>query len=484
MKLVLQILRENLSKVSSLALFAGVLTSGNDTTINHNNNSGIIKLDVVKGDANTSYLPYMVEIEIGSNREKSSLVLLNSAGDIMVQSSNEECYNPPGDLCDYSVFIPGHFDESNSTSFHANDTFSESILSGMDGPTRWGHDSVVVGGVEVKDMSFGLTKDMDYGVFGIGLMYGELTKIFDNQIYENLPLKMKSLGLINRAAYSVFLNSTNATTGVVLFGGVDHAKYEGQLTTMPMVFDEYTVEGIVLRDFYIAENGSRKYNMTNSTTYQATLDIDSRFSSFPMGLVDHFVDVLDGSYDKSINAYQVPCIGHSDISLVFDFSGKVIEVPYSEFITTHRGRCVIAEERYATKFKLGVNFMRSVYAVFDMEDKTISLAQAKYSNDDEDLEAISNTIPSATRAPHYLETSFREPDRFSYTTTPTGDYDMSTETGITLHTDTSTDTSTGDVLPSQPVGASSSSTKGEAVAIYGTSSICLLASLLVYLAIL
>jgi Eukaryotic aspartyl protease len=53
--------------------------------------------------------------------------------------------------------------------------------------------------------------------------------------YPNSPFAMTAAGVINTAAYSVWLNDINSLSRSVLFGGLDTAKYTGTLQTVPIV---------------------------------------------------------------------------------------------------------------------------------------------------------------------------------------------------------------------------------------------------------
>lgn len=60
------------------------------------------------------------------------------------------------------------------------------------------------------------------GIMGIGYNTSEANIGTGNgTIYPNLPFAMANTGLIKSNAYSLWLNDLQASTGSVLFGGVD-----------------------------------------------------------------------------------------------------------------------------------------------------------------------------------------------------------------------------------------------------------------------
>ena len=82
------------------------------------------------------------------------------------------------------------------------------------------------------------------GVFGVG--YPELEAVKSK--YTNLPFAMKEQNLIAKVAYSLYLDSRDAVQGYILFGGIDHAKYTGDLKAFDIVQsnDKYVYSQIPL----------------------------------------------------------------------------------------------------------------------------------------------------------------------------------------------------------------------------------------------
>lgn len=52
-----------------------------------------------------------------------------------------------------------------------------------------------------------------------------------NQPYPSIPNTMVQQGLINADSYGLYLNDVRSPTGSIVFGGVDIAKYSGNLKT-------------------------------------------------------------------------------------------------------------------------------------------------------------------------------------------------------------------------------------------------------------
>lgn len=414
--------------------------------------AAVVKVDIT----NIDLLFYQVDVEVGSNRDKVSLRLDTSTADTFVPSWETSCdiaydplkvdliYNTNNSCTAYGAFYwPG------SSSFLQDDSMKFNWDSGNG---IWGSDVVTVAGVSIKGLSFGVLQftEAPQGIFGIGHPQRELLYLRNKTVYENFPARLKSQGLIAKVAYLIFLNATgNGSTGSILFGGVDHAKYEGILATVPVVeYVSYSLNTyedksrfiVVVHDIYIGwrshsaetegagqDSGSSYYDVTRSTPYPVLLDAGSPLSYFTSEVLTSFSSALGATWNSTILQYNVPCALTSNLTIVFNFSGKTIDVPYTNFVYAFDGTCVLGVLQTppgaGNHLTLGQNFLRSVYAVFDLEDDTISIARAKYTNE-EDIEAISGTIPSATQADLYssssYQTSFME---FSATSTFTHNLD-------------------------------------------------------------
>lgn len=98
-----------------------------------------------------------------------------------------------------------------------------------------------IGSVQVPDLQFGLanngtTRRPDIAplvpLLGIGLVLGETNS---TPTYPNLPERMREAGVIKSNIYGVYLNDFRGSDGSIVFGGVDAAKFTGELKEAPLV---------------------------------------------------------------------------------------------------------------------------------------------------------------------------------------------------------------------------------------------------------
>ncbi|KAH3688268.1 hypothetical protein WICPIJ_000739 [Wickerhamomyces pijperi] len=299
--------------------------------------------------------------------------------------------------------------------------------------------------IEVEDFIFGVANlsNSSTPVLGIGLEGLESTNSTIRKelglkgfTYPNLPSVLVEDGIIEKKAYSLYLNSLDSVSGSVLFGGVDHAKYEGQLVTVPVVnqfpelFDvsiyfDVELTGLTFEGKDLLGSDSDSDSGSNSTAGNSTsFQLDKRTNDTDTGsdddgdvpenvvlldsgstliylfpdTTDSLASALDAKLDIGSGYYQLLCPSATDASknVTFAFNGATIDVPLSNLlISSDDGKhCALAVQSTTDHQILGDVFLSSAYVVFDLEDLQISLAQAKYTNDT-DIEEIVGEVPSA-----------------------------------------------------------------------------------------
>ncbi|GME91328.1 unnamed protein product [Ambrosiozyma monospora] len=132
----------------------------------------------------------------------------------------------------------GTFDSSKSTTWHNNGTsFSIQYADQTSAKGTWGYDDVSINGIAINNVNIAVCNQADSQMGVLGISYASLESTNDNGAgsYMNLPMTMKSQGMINKLTYSVYLDDPSAETASVLFGAIDHGKYTGDLALMPIV---------------------------------------------------------------------------------------------------------------------------------------------------------------------------------------------------------------------------------------------------------
>lgn len=346
------------------------------------------------------------------NSAKSDLNVVNKASDVTSDTSSLKAI----DCSQYGVFNP-----NNSDSFHSNETefyivYGDSTFA----YGTWGYDTVTVGGTEVKDFSFAVANrtNSTVGVLGIGLTGLETTysgsrasSLTSRYQYANLPVKMVEDGLISKRLYSLYLNDYNADSGSVLFGGIDHAKYSGTLTTVPIINTLSSSGYDTPIKLEVALSGISFDGGDSALTspIAALLDSGTTLTYIPSDAIASIADSVGARYSSSYGYYLMDCPSSSiDTNLTFDFDGLTISAPIDNFILaadSSGSTCVLALMDYGTDYAiLGDSFLRSAYIVYDLDELEIAMAQVKYTTE-ENIEVVTGSIPSASAAEGYSSTA-------------------------------------------------------------------------------
>ncbi|WLF78348.1 aspartyl protease [Lodderomyces elongisporus] len=297
----------------------------------------------------------------------------------------------------------GSFNTENSDTWIQNNTdaFLIQYADGTHALGVWGMDTVEIGDVSVNNVSFAVANETssDVGVFGLGLPMLETTTQY-GYTYENFPIKLKNAGVIDRVVFSLYLAQQSDSTGSVLFGAVDHAKYEGSLVSLPMLRTYQQISVPVRFEVElqgISFNSSGDSTSISDESIGVVLDSGSTLSYIRSSEIESIAKQLSGRYSSSSGVYIVSCdYLDSDNTLDLDFGNVTIRVPISDLVLqATRSQCYLGlfEQSSSSSYILfGDNILRSAYIVYDLENYEISLAQAYYTNS-EDVEVITSNVP-------------------------------------------------------------------------------------------
>ncbi|KAI5952192.1 hypothetical protein KGF57_004156 [Candida theae] len=264
---------------------------------------------------------YVAELAIGSNGDKV---------EVHVDTGSSDLWSPPlGDSSDNSTSSSSSADAADGGD--SNDSGSKTC-TGVPYQTyafgTWGYDTVKIGNVSVSDVAFAIANltSNDIGVLGIGL-----PEIESVASYENLPYKMKTDGVIKKVLYSLYLDQKDASTGSVLFGAIDHAKYEGKLETLPVSKNakgKYADLIVDIQGLSVTDEGETRAVSENAS--RALLDSGTPLSRL---LPEEFVelgDKLNGEFDEKETAFRVDCeLSKSNATFDIRFGESTLRVPVS-----------------------------------------------------------------------------------------------------------------------------------------------------------
>ncbi len=360
---------------------------------------------------------YMINFTLGTPaQEVIGVVIDTGSSDLWVSS-------PKNKLCEkIGCYSYGTYDpDLSSTWKYNNSKFAIYYGDNTYAKGDFGMDTMQIGDVSIPNLNFAVALDSDspVGVFGIGFNTLEVAP----NSYINFPGALVANGLINSQAYSIFLNDKNAESGTILFGAVDHSKYEGPLITVPIVSNTRTavrLTGLSIEDRGCEINTFPAYSWYSSTFGQhnkdglfALLDTGSTLTMLPKNFVAAIGKAFDAYYEDGNYFYSCNA---EERRVKFKFGCQTISVPLSNFLDE-----AYYEDNTPVYFPngdrmcfmdfietddmpiLGDSFLRSAYVVMDLDNKEASLAQAKLdpstSSDIEEIQIGPDGVPGVTKVP-------------------------------------------------------------------------------------
>ncbi|EGV61683.1 peptidase A1-like protein [Yamadazyma tenuis] len=312
---------------------------------------------------------YVAEILVGSNQQAVKVDVDTGSSDLWVVDTSS------GISGTYGVY-----DHTTSSTFsRIASGFAVAYADQSHAEGDWVSDTIQLGGTggpSLKNQEFGdaTTSTINFGILGIGFPINEATA----DKYQNVPQSLVSQGYIHKNAYSLYLDSSDAAQGSVLFGGIDHAKYSGSLVSNPVV-----------------SQNDLDLNVNSVTTNGQTIDIGSNYvldSGTTINYLDptvlaNLASALGAKYSSSGFYYFDSASDAKDISVNFD--GVSVTIPASYTVgafydgdgnaLTETGFLFLPQTNYHI---LGDVFLRNAYVVYDLDARTISLAQAKFTSDE------------------------------------------------------------------------------------------------------
>lgn len=319
----------------------------------------------------------------------------------------------------------------------------------------------------IKDANFAIAdrSNSSEAVWGIGMGITEcITREVDAHgqpypAYENLPMQMKTQGFIGRLAYSLWLNDLRSTVGSILFGAVDHAKFNGNLQRVPIVKGLASTEE--LTDFSVMLHGISAFNKNNMSdiiidcSISVLLDSGTTYSQLPSQMLDAIAQTIGAEFEPRNEIYIVSQLRKKELNgggLRFNLSNVVIEVPIDELLlpigsldeirgmheaevdnqnhgpekhtlwnVQNRKENLGFQDQHENFYLLGIfpvnsgtpnayilgdTFLRSAYVTYDLEGKEVALANSNYNSTETQIEKLgSDGLSQFLRAKLYSSTS-------------------------------------------------------------------------------
>lgn len=352
---------------------------------------------------------YFANASLGTPEQKLRLHIDTGSSDLWANAADSQLCTERGDQCaDSGVYNAN----ASSTYSYVNSDFNISYVDGSGASGDYGKDVFHFGGQTIEGMQFGIgyTSSSPEGILGIGYAVNEVqVNRAGGQPYDNLPALLAKNGDINTNAYSLWLNDLDASTGSILFGGVDTEKYTGTLSKLPIIPEQGVYAEFIIAMTALGQNGNEGSIFKNENV-PVLLDSGSSLMYLPDNVVESLYKTFNAQYDQTQGAAFVDCsLADQDGSLDFTFSSPTISVPYNELVIVagyQRGEpvCILGIGPAGNSVcVLGDTFLRSAYVVYDLDNNEIGIAQTNFNatkSSVEEIQSGNDGIPNASGVPN------------------------------------------------------------------------------------
>ncbi|XP_061262521.1 pregnancy-associated glycoprotein 1-like isoform X1 [Bos javanicus] len=314
---------------------------------------------------NIMNLVYVGNITIGTPPQEFQVVFDTGSSDLWVPSF---CTMP-------ACSAPVWFRQLQSSTFQpTNKTFTITYGSGsMKGFLAY--DTVRIGDLVSTDQPFGLSV-VEYGLEGrnydgvLGLNYPNISFSGAIPIFDNL----KNQGAISEPVFAFYLSKNKQEGSVVMFGGVDHHYYKGELNWIPLIeAGEWRV--------HMDRISMKRTVIACSDGCEALVHTGTSHIEGPGRLVNNIHRLIrTRPFDSK---HYVSCFATKYLpSITFIINGIKYPMTARAYIfKDSRGRCysTFKENTVRTSREtwiLGDAFLRRYFSVFDRGNDRIGLARA------------------------------------------------------------------------------------------------------------
>ena len=213
----------------------------------------------------------------------------------------------------------------------------------------------------------------------------------------------------------MLINMADASAGSILFGGVDSDKFDPPLIGLPIVpqsqSQQVSAMNVEFTSLTLNANG-RTNVIQDNVVRSAILDSGTTITLLPNDLATQFLDYFGAVNDPNFQQPLVSCnLANADAQFVYQFggsSGPRISIPVADLVEPHlegqgfsvrfrdgSDACLLGVMATSEDFLLlGDTFLRSAYVVYDLESKTIALAQSRLNVSTSNVQEITgDTIP-------------------------------------------------------------------------------------------
>lgn len=371
---------------------------------------------------------YFANVSVGTPPQSLRLHIDTGSSDMWTNAASSNLCSTRIEPCS----ISGTYDANSSSSYNfVSNDFNISYIDGSGALGDYVTDTLRIGRQELDAVQFGVgyQSSSPEGILGIGYPINEVQVNRNRKkAYDNVPVAMVNKGLIQSNAYSLWLDDLEASTGSIMFGGVDTDKFHGELQTLPIQkqFGQFREFVITLTGLAVSQNGQNR-SIDTSLPVPVLLDSGSSLTYLPNDIVQNLYTAFRVQYSPQAGTGFVPCsLASSGDILSFTFTSPRIDVPMHELVINPGPNSDGSQQTFndgtsacifgigpadGSTAVLGDTFIRSAYVVYDLSNNEISLAQTNFKSTSSKVLEIgtgSDSVPSASLVPNPVEAQVSE----------------------------------------------------------------------------
>lgn len=223
------------------------------------------------------------------------------------------------------------------------------------------------------------------GILGLG--FPALAANSDTvEAYNPFVFNLAQKNMISKPVFSISLNDQDGWTSELTIGGINHDRYSGQLTYLPVVKNMNVKKQELDYTFWSVE--LQTIRVDNETTHQVKasviLDTGTTLSYLTKELVEYIVqDVTQEkpAFDMQNEIYLVNCdLKNTSKQVKLDFKNLQLSIDVQDLVLPYNGdQCAFGITYNFDKknsLVLGDTILRSAFFVFDMDQKQVGIATA------------------------------------------------------------------------------------------------------------
>ncbi|KAL9053899.1 MAG: hypothetical protein Q9162_004472 [Coniocarpon cinnabarinum] len=347
---------------------------------------------------------YFANVTLGTPEQDFALQIDTGSSDLWVNAQQSSLCTRRPDICS----VTGSYNANASSTYeYVNSFFNITYIDGSGALGDYATDTLTIANLTIQSLQLGIGYQSSsiQGILGLGYPINEV-QVNNARLkaYDNLPAAMANTNVIGAPAYSLWLNDLDSNTGSILFGGVDAAKYNPPLQSLPIISESGIYSQFIIALTALGQNGNVG-SIIDNQALPVLLDAGSSLTYLPDNIADALFTAFNAQYDASQGAAMIDC-GAADQSgsIDFTFSGATISVAINELVVVssiqnNQETCIFGvAPAGSSQPVLGDTFLRSAYVVYDLGANEISIASTNFNTTESQVMEIASPsdVPGAT----------------------------------------------------------------------------------------